>query len=137
MIQRNLEIGRWRVEFYFAPDGYDIDAVLDRMFNFGAGAGTMRRALELMESGNMNQGFTFCNPYEMVAIVMIGPTTDGKQFQNTFVHELRHLINGIASSLGIDLQGEPASYMTGDTAVELADIVCRLGCKHCHGGKPI
>ena len=137
MIQRNLEIGRWRVEFYFAPDGYDIDAVLDRLFDFGAGGHTLRKALDLMESGEPNQGFTFSNPYESVALVMIGPTTDGKQFQNTFVHEMRHLINGIASSLGIDLQGEPASYMTGDTAEELADIVCRLGCEHCQGGKPI
>lgn len=137
MIQRNLDIGRWRVEFYFAPNGYDIDAVLDRLYDFGAGGRTMRRALNLMDSGKKNRGFTFSNPYERVALVMIGPTTDGKQFQNTFVHELRHLINGIASSLGIDLQGEPASYMTGDAAVELADIVCRLGCEHCQGGNPI
>lgn len=133
MIQRDLEIGRWHVEFYFAPDGYDIDTILDRLFDFGAGGRVMRRALNLMDSGKRNRGFTFCNPFERVALVLIGPTTNGKQFQNTFVHELRHLINGIASSLGIDLQSERASYMTGDAALELADIVCRFGCEHCQG----
>ena len=133
MTQRNLDIGRWHVEFYFATDGYDIDVVLDRLFDFGAGGSTLRKAPDLMESGKMNRGFTFCNPYERVALVMVGPSSSGKQFQNTFVHELRHLINGIALSLGVDLQGEQSSYMSGDTAMELADIVCRLGCDKCNG----
>lgn len=131
MIQRNLDIGRWHVEFYFATDGYDIDAVLDRLFDFGAGGSTLRKALDLMESGEPNQGFTFSNPYDRVALVMVGPTTSGKQFQNTFTHELRHLINGIARSLGVVLDSEASSYMTGDTAMALADVVCRLGCDTC------
>lgn len=132
MIQRNLDIGRWHVEFFFAPDGYDIDHILGLLFDFGAGGRTMRRALNLMESGRKNRGFTFANPYDRVALVMIGPTTSGKQFQNTLVHELRHLVNGIALSLGVQLDSETPSYVAGDAAMELADVICSLGCEHCN-----
>ena len=131
MIQRNLEIGRWHVEFYFCPDGYDIDVILDRLFDFGASGEKMRRALNLMETGQPNRGFTFTNPYDRVAIVVIGPTTSGKQFQNSLSHEIRHLANGIAESLGIALDSEHPSYMTGDAVMELADVVCELGCRNC------
>lgn len=132
MIQRNLDIGRWHVEFFFAKDGYDVDAVLDRLFDFGAGAGVMRRALTIIEEGEKNRGFTFANPYDRVALVMVGPTTSGKQFQNSLVHELRHLVNGIALSLGVELDSETPSYVAGDAAMELADVICTLGCEKCN-----
>lgn len=137
MIRRVLEIGRWHVEFFFAPDEYDVDAILDRLYDFGAGGRVMRRALDLMDSRRKNRGFTFCNPYERTALVMIGPTTSGRQFQNTLSHEVRHLANGIASSLGIPLDSEEPSYATGDAVMELADVVCRLGCEHCRSDNPI
>lgn len=132
MIQRNLEIGRWHVEFYFCTDGYDADAILDRLYDFGAGARVMRRAYELMESGEPDQGFTFANEYDRVALVLVGPTTSGGEFQNTVVHELRHLVNSIANSLGVRLDAERSSYLEGDAAMELADVFCRLGCERCH-----
>ena len=132
MLRRDLEIGRWHVEFYFAPDGYDIDLILDRLFDFGAGGRVMRRALNLMDSGRKNKGFTFANPYERLALVLVGPATSGKQFQNTLVHELRHLINGVALSLGVELDSEAPSYAAGDSAMELADVICTLGCDRCN-----
>lgn len=132
MTRRDLEIGRWHVEFYFAPDGYDIDYILDRMYNFGAGAKKMRRALMLMESGELNRGFTFANQLDKVAIVVIGPTSSGAEFQDTLAHEVHHLAVNIASALGVDLTGETPAYLSGDSIRDLADVVCELGCKHCH-----
>ncbi|MBO7684826.1 MAG: hypothetical protein J6Y20_04665 [Lachnospiraceae bacterium] len=131
MIRRDLDIGRWHVEFYFALDDYDIDEILGRLYFFGAGERVLRKARFLMRSGEPNQGFTFSNPYDRVSVVVVGPTTSGRQFQNTFTHELRHLINGIARSLGVVLDSETSSYMTGDAAMSLADVVCRLGCEKC------
>ena len=128
MIQRNLNIGRWMVEFYFAPDGYDVDELLDRMYDFGADAGLMRDAWGLMESGDANTGFTFSNPIERLAIVAIGPTTDNSEFLNTLVHEVHHLAVAIAESIGVDLSGEAPAYLSGDLAYELASVICDLGC---------
>lgn len=135
MIDRTLTIGRWVAEFYFAEEGYDVDALLDRMFDFGATASTMRQAMELMESGALNTGFTFSNPYERVAIVAIGPTTDGEEFGNTLAHELFHLTVSITESLGIDLNKEAPAYLMGDTFEEFIDTICKLGCDRCRSHK--
>lgn len=131
MERRDLKIGRWQVEFYFAVDGYDIDVLLDRLFDFGASGSTMRQALELMDSGDLNTGFTFSNPYDRVSLVAIGPTSSSEEFIDTLVHEIHHLAVAIAESLGVDLESETPAYVAGDSAKALADLVCSLGCRHC------
>lgn len=131
MIRRDLQIGRWNVEFYFCPDGYDIRAIIGRMFHYDAPEEKMMRALDLMENGGPDKGFTFSNPFERVAMVVIGPTSDGSEFLDSIVHELHHLAVHIASSLGIDLKGESPAYMAGDSARDLADVICMLGCRRC------
>lgn len=131
MINLTLAIGRWRVEFYFAPDGYEVDELLDRLYDLGASAGILREAMTLMESGKPNTGFTFPNPYDYEAMVVVGPTTSGDEFTNTLVHEVHHLAVAIASELGVDLEGETPAYIAGDSARDLASVICRLGCSHC------
>lgn len=126
-----LYIGRWSVEFYFAEEGYDMDVILDRLYDFGAPASIMRQAMDLMESGKDNTGFTFTNPYEHCALIAIGPSSEGSEFINTLVHEVHHLAVAIASELGVDLEGETPAYIAGDSALALAETICELGCKHC------
>lgn len=99
---------------------------------FGAGAPVMRQAMGLMESGKVNTGFTFSNPYEHVALVAIGPTSNGEEFQDTLIHEIHHLAVAIASELGIDLESETPAYIAGDSARALAGVVCELGCSKCN-----
>lgn len=132
MIQRTLKIGRWDVEFYFCPDGYDMDALDDRLYDFGAPARIMREAWELMEKEEPNTGFTFSNPLQFRALVAIGPTTGGDEFIDTLVHELHHLAVAIAKELGIDLESETPAYIAGDSARSLASMICQLGCSRCH-----
>jgi len=131
MKKRELYIGRWSVEFYFAEEDYDMDVLLDRLYDFGAPASVMRQAMDLMESGNDNTGFTFTNPYEHCALIAIGPSSEGSEFVNTLVHEVHHLAVVIASELGVDLEGETPAYIAGDSALALAETICEMGCKHC------
>ena len=132
MIHRVLKIGRWEVEFYFAEKDYDIDTLLERLYDFGATAQLMRQAVDLMNIGALNTGFTFANPKDYCAIVAIGPTSSGAEFIDTLVHEVHHLAVAIADNLGIDLDGEGPAYIAGDSARDLAEIVCELGCPCCH-----
>lgn len=132
MIRRDLKIGRWNVEFYFAVDGYDSDELFERLFDLGAGSKTMNRALDLMNDGKTNTGFTFTNQYDHVALVAIGPVSSSKEFINTLTHEVYHLAVAIASELGVDLEGESPAYLVGDSMNELADVICRLGCPSCN-----
>ena len=131
MIRKDLKIGRWAVEFYFATDSYDVDTLLDRLFDFGASGALMRQAMDLMERGDMNTGFTFTNSEERIALVAIGPTRNGEQFVNTLVHELYHVATAISRGLGIDLDSEAPAYIIGDSALELMDAVCQMGCRSC------
>ena len=131
MTERSLNIGRWHVEFFFAPDGYDEDTLLECLYDFGASAKVMREAMSLMEGGRMNTGFTFNNPVEHLAVVAIGPSSSGREFVDSLVHEVHHLAVAIAAELGIDLESESPAYIAGDSARALADVVCELGCRHC------
>lgn len=129
MIHRTLIIGRWTADFLFATDGYDIDGVLACLWDAHAPKHILSQAESLMLSCSRNCGFTYSNPHYRRAVVLIGPTTSGAEFLNTFVHEVRHLADGIASSLGIDLDSETPAYLSGETARALADTVCQLGCR--------
>ena len=132
MIEQHIKIGRWDVEFYFCPDGYDADALDDRLYDFGAPASIMREAWELMQKDEPNTGFTFSNPLQMRALVAIGPTTSGEEFLDSLVHEVHHLAVAIAAELGVDLEGESPAYIAGDSARALADAICQLGCRRCN-----
>lgn len=131
MIHRVIRIGNWVIDFLFAVDGYDEEGVLSCLYDIDAPYDVMLRANKIMVGRKLNRGFTYVNPELKRALVVTGPTSSGKQFQNSFVHEIRHLINSIALSIGYDLDAESPSYMAGDTAMELADVVCMLGCDYC------
>lgn len=60
--------------------------------------------------------------------MLIGPSSSGEEFQDTFVHEIRHLADAIAKSLGVPLDSERPAYISGDTARALTEVVCELGC---------
>lgn len=137
MLFRTLRIGRWTVVFIFAHDGYDADSVLEWLHDVDAPPSVMRRADEIMGSGALNRGFTYANPMLRRAVVVIGPTTSGRQFQNTFSHEIDHLSDQIAEYYGLKGSREATAYLTGDTTMALSDVICRLGCERCREGRDL
>ena len=132
-IHRVLKIGRWVVDFIFATKYYDVDGILSCLYDAGAPRWVMENAGEMMSEGKYNTGFTYTNPAIHRAVVVVGPTTSGAEFTNTFTHEIHHLAVAIASELGIDLESETPAYLAGDSAKALAEVVCELGCEHCRG----
>lgn len=129
MIHRVLGIGRWTVDFLFATKRYDVEGVLSCLYDAYAPDEIMEQAEELMLSCKYNCGFTYTNQNRRRAVVLIGPTTSGDEFQNTLVHEIRHLADAIAKSLGVPLDSERPAYISGDTAKALAEVICELGCR--------
>ena len=128
MIHRVIEIAGWVMDVLFAVDRYDKEGVLGCLYDAGAPQSIMKRAGEIMDDSNPNSGFTFTNPERRRGVVVIGPTTSEEERINTFVHEIRHLSDGVSKALGFPLDSEPPAYMSGDMAMELADIICILGC---------
>lgn len=131
MIKRTLRIGRWVVDFLFCEGTYDEDGVLACLYDAYAPRWAKERATDLMRSCEYNCGFTYSNPDHRRAVVLLGPTTSGSEFLDTFTHEVRHLADAIALSIGVDLHSEPPAYVSGDTARALAEVICELGCGHC------
>ncbi|MBR1436368.1 MAG: hypothetical protein IJ584_14815 [Bacteroidales bacterium] len=134
MIHRPLNIGRWLVDFLFAVDGYDIEEALGYLYDIDTSYHIMRKAYRLMKRGKRNTGFTVTNDALRHAVIVIGPTTSGHEFQNTLIHEIHHLAVAVAESLGVDLEGETPAYVSGDTAMELVDVICEFGCDKCNHG---
>ena len=131
MIHRVMGIGRWVVDFLFARKGYDIEGVLACLYDAGASDSVLNQAEDLMLSCKYNCGFTYSDQRRRRAVVLIGPTSSGDEFLDTFVHETRHLADAIAEGLGIYLNSEHPAYISGDTARSLAGIICELGCARC------
>lgn len=131
MIRRELHIGRWLARFVFATDGYDEDEILDTLYDLDASDYILVKAAQKMREGKPDEGFTYANRDIMEALVVIGPTTSAAQFQNTLVHEIHHLAVAVADSLGVDLYSETPAYVAGDSAMGLAEVICRLGCDRC------
>lgn len=129
MIHRVIAIGRWTVDFLFATKRYDIDGVLACLYDAYAPDYIMEQAEDLMLSCDYNCGFTYTNQSKRRAVVLIGPTTSGEEFINTLVHEVRHIADAIAKSLGVPLDSERPAYISGDTAKALAEVICELGCR--------
>lgn len=129
MIRRRLEIEDWVVDFLFAEREYDVDGILGCMYDAGAPESKIEKALDLMDSCKYNCGFNFTNSFQRRGVVLFGPVDSAPQFLNTFVHEMRHLTDAMASYY--DLESEPAAYLSGDVAMMLADTVFQLGCKKC------
>lgn len=131
MLHRVIAIGRWVIDFLFAPVRYDREAVFACLYELEAPRFILRRAWKIMEDDEPNKGFTYSNSRMRRAVVVIGPTTDSGEFLNTFTHELRHLADAIAKSIGYKLDSEGPAYLTGEAAMALATTICELGCP-CH-----
>ena len=129
MIHRVLKIGRWVVDFLFAEEEYDIDGVLACAYDAGASEDALDEIEYAMAECGYDCGFTFTNPNKFRAVVAVGPTTSGEEFIDTLTHEIHHLAVAIADNLGIDLESETPAYLAGDSARELASVICQLGCK--------
>lgn len=132
MIHRELHIGRWLVDFLFCKENYDAESIAGYLYRAGASSIIFSQAEDLMWMCQYDCGFTYANPDRYRAVVVIGPTSSSEEFIDTLVHEVHHLAVAIASNLGLDLEGEAPAYLSGDTARDLAELVCEMGCSRCH-----
>lgn len=131
MIFRALNIRGWRCLFYFSIDRYWVTDILNRLRELQAPPSILQRVERNMLADSLNTGFTYSNPTLRSSVVVIGRSSSGAEFLNSFVHELRHLTDDIAYTYGYPLRGEPAAYLNGDISLMLSDIVCTLTCNEC------
>lgn len=128
MIRRLLHTDGWTVHFFFAPDGYDEEELLDLLYDLDASDEILVQASRKIRARRPNEGFAYSNPYLREAVIVVGPAVSGEQYLNSIVHEIHHHSVAIADDMGADLKGEAPAYIAGDTAEVLVDVICMLGC---------
>lgn len=131
MIARKTEILDWNIEWYFFTTKKDEDLILSSLYEVNAQENLISNIKNTNLLDVKNSGFTFSNMTRRKSVIVIGNTTNGRQFLNTFIHELRHVTDHIASTLNIDLSGEGVAYLAGDIAMDVSDIVCKYSCDTC------
>lgn len=131
-MKRRIYIGSWVVDFLFQPKGYKEKKVLALLDEMEAPWDIIMRCVQIMESGQLNTGFTYSDEGLKRAVVVIGPASSGEETINTLVHEIHHVAVSIAHSIGVNLEEETPAYIAGDAVRDLADMVCKLGCRHCN-----
>lgn len=128
MIRRVLHVEQWTVYFFFAPEGYDEEELLELLYDLDAPDHIMVQASRKIKAGRPNEGFAYTNPFRREAVIVIGPAVSGEQYLNSIVHEIHHQSVAVADEIGTDLKGEVPAYIAGDTAEVLVDVICMLGC---------
>ena len=128
MIRRVLHVEQWTVYFFFAPEGYDEEELLELLYDLDAPDHIMVQASRKIKAGRPNEGFAYTNPFRREAVIVVGPAVSGEQYLNSIVHEIHHQSVSVADEMGADLKGEVPAYIAGDTAEVLVDVICMLGC---------
>lgn len=130
MVHRRIYIKDWKCDYWFLEEkDTQIWYILSQLRDMGADDEILDNVVELLE--NRNTGFIFTNPEYQRSLVIVGKTTSGEEFLNTFIHETIHLTGIISSMYEADMKGEKIAYMIGDACQLLADIICKFSCNHC------
>lgn len=132
MKYRKVKIHNWTIRFFFSFGKSDKAALLDALFGAEAPNSIIRRIMENMNAGHLNEGFCYSNPSLRCTVLGTGLAESGPEILDTMVHEIIHICQHIALEDGMDPYGEEMAYLGGHISREISDIVCELSCPRCH-----
>ena len=75
------------------------------------------KAAEMLESDEYNTAFTYTDPSQHITFIIIGKATCADEFFNTFIHEIGHAAEHIATYYQIKSYSEELQYLTGEIAL--------------------
>lgn len=131
MIEQIIHINDWDADVFVCYRRYDEQVLTEALRKVDAPISIIVRMREIARDDEYNTGFTYSDPRLRRSVVVIGKTTSPKEFMNTFVHEVRHLADDIASADGIALRGEEVAYLSGSIASSLSEVVGLFTCPNC------
>lgn len=131
MITRIIDILGWKIHWFFFSTSRDKEDISQCLEILGAEDSLLYKVRKDSYLDSYDYGFTYSNMSIKESVVVIGQTSSGQEFLNTFVHELTHITNHIANTYFMDLSGEEIAYLAGDIAMKVGDIVCKYSCNSC------
>lgn len=121
----------WQVTVFFAVTCYHAADILDAIAEIDCPDSLRERVSENLQKRQMDTGVTYSNKKRRSSVVVVGLSSSPAEFLNSFEHELRHLVDDIASASCITFTGEDVAYLTGEINLRLWDDVHDFICTKC------
>lgn len=123
----------WSVMAFFDASAEDMDLIMGELWLIHCPEHTMARVERNLMRDRMDTGFTYSNRVLRCSVMTVGMASDAREFINSFIHELRHLVDDIAFTSRLPMRGEGVGYLSGELAwewwEEISDYLC---CCRCH-----
>lgn len=133
MIHQRFELPNyaWLCHAYYVvtkPNAHEIVSMLERI---GCNGEDLEQAYDNLTSGKYDTGLTYSNGRRRETVMVFAKTSNAKQFQQSYQHEIGHMKDHIAQYFGISPHGEEIQYI-GDEIVDATwEIARELLCDCC------
>ena len=133
MIKETVYIERygWLVHAYFHKSFYDVDEIMEHLWDIGCDGSTAQKAYENLRNDSLNMGLCYSNYGHRETVFVIGRTSSADEFFNSFLHECTHLQSHICSALYLEPAGEGIAYAMGEFSKEVYPKISHLLCDCC------
>ncbi len=105
--------------------------VIDSLYEINCPSKEVNAVIEFFDGNMYDLGYTYTNPENHKSVVIIGPTADAMEFQDTFDHEKGHLTTTIADALDIPLRSEACEYLRGEIGKQMFKVAQIFLCDVC------
>lgn len=126
-----LEKFDWLIKIFYNTNADDAEVILKELDEIECESNSFYKIAEMLESDNLNYGFTYSDTNLHVSMVGIGMTSSAKEFMNTMSHEITHVATHIVEYYQLFGAEEEIASLVGDICLEMYDIAKDFLCEHC------
>jgi len=121
----------WYVRVYYSADKSYSNDIIEDIISIGCCKDELTDVISFIKRMSYNSGFTYSNPDYKSSVLVIGKTTSGAEFQDTFDHEKGHLAMHITESFDIDPFSEEYQYLVGSIGRKMYPVAKLYLCDNC------
>jgi len=121
----------WDVYCYFAVTHYDVDDIMEHLWDIGCDGKFAYRAYKNLSENKLNSGLTYSSPVKRTSVIVTAITDSADEFFNSLTHEVSHCACHIANTMYINKDAEEFAYLIGDLNMAVFPHVKHLLCDCC------
>ena len=127
-----IPLYEWNVTAFFDATAEDEAVIVEELQYIRCPRKTLARVSSNLSRDLLDTGFTYSNRILRESVMTVGRASDPREFLNSFVHELRHLVDDIAYTSHLPMRGETVGYLSGELSWEFMNEVADYLCCKCH-----
>lgn len=135
MIRQKITLPKcdyWEIYAYYASTKYEVDEIMEKLWEIGVDSTNARQAFENLSSGDLNTGLCYSNYSLRKSVLVVALTSSPAEFLDSLTHEATHVCVHIATTLGINHKSEDFAYLVGDLCREMYPYVSHKLCNCCN-----